>query len=50
MPFQLAGAVIIAVILIVLFLKITFKILKVVLILGVLGGAAYFIAGALNLI
>lgn len=50
MPFQLAGIVIIAVILIALFLKITFKVLKVVLILAVLGGAAYFIANALNFI
>jgi len=50
MPFQITGIVIVAVILIALFLKITFKVLKVILILAVLGGAVYFIANALNLI
>ena len=50
MPLELAGVLVVAVILIVLFLKITFKVLKVILILAVLGGAAYFVANFLNLI
>jgi hypothetical protein len=50
MLFELAGVAIIAVLLIVLFLKITFKVLKVVLILAVLGGAVYYIASALHLL
>lgn len=50
MWFESAGVLVIAAILVVFLLKITFKVVKFILILLVLGGAAYFIANALGML